>query len=55
MSIRTITLGLAGFTMLGMAFYPVNQYLTAFALLGIGFFGRGFYVSSFIYLNEIGG
>lgn len=55
MSLRTCTLGLAGFAFFGAAFYPVNSLLKDFAYLGLGFFGRGFYVSSLIYLNEIGG
>lgn len=55
MSLRTITIGLMGFTFLAAAFYPISNMLTFFAYLGLGFFGRGFYMSSLIYINEIGG
>lgn len=51
LSLRTCTLGLVGFAILGFAFYPVNEFLTQLSYCGLGFFGRGFYVSSLIYLN----
>lgn len=55
MSLRTTTLGLAGFSIFAFAFYPISEFLKDFSYLGLGFFGRGFFVSSLIYLNEIGG
>lgn len=55
MSLKTCTLGLAGFALFASAFYPVSNLILDFSYLGLGFFGRGFFACSLIYVNEIGG